>query len=114
LSFTLPASGKLDVSGFVDATGSCPAGPDNCTFETGLYLDGVAIPGTGFSYFVMQGSPTFPCGGSAPFFFGGSGLAASVPAGTHVLSIGYSQTGGPTVDLSFDCEPFLQAVGPYQ
>ena len=111
LSFNLPASGKLDVSGSVDATGTCPAGP-NCSFETGLYLDGVPIPGTGFSNDVPPMGP-IACGGASPFFFGGAGLTTRVPAGSHELSIGYSQTGGDA-DLDFECEPYLQAIGPYQ
>jgi len=113
LAFNLPTSGKVNVNGSIDATGSCPAGPDPCTFETGLYLDGVAISGTGSTIEVPAGSGPFTCGGGSPFFFGGSGMATSVPAGSHQLSIGYSQTGGAAASLSFDCEPFLQAIGPF-
>jgi hypothetical protein len=114
LSFNAPTSGKFEVSGFVDATGSCPAGPDPCTFESGMYLDGVPVRGFVTSSGAQAGSPTFTCGGSSPFFFGGAAITATIPAGQHQLAIGYTQTGGASVTLSFDCEPDIRAIGLYQ
>jgi hypothetical protein len=114
LTLTLPSSGKLAVTGFGEATGSCPSGGGNCVFESGLYLDGVAIAGSNRPPLtVPAGASAASCNGASFFFFGGTSLTATVPAGPHELTIGFTQTSGPDAALTV-CPAQIEAVGPYQ
>jgi hypothetical protein len=38
----------------------CPAGSDNCVFRVGVYVDGIAIPGSGRDVTVVPGTNTSP------------------------------------------------------
>jgi hypothetical protein len=114
LTFDLPAAGKVNLSGSAEATGTCPAGGDDCVFSAGLYLDGRPVPGSGFDgESVPAGESSTDCNGSSSFFFGGAAQMAGVAAGRHTLTVGYRQTAGLPATLTF-CPPYTEATGPYQ
>ena len=114
LTFELPASGKVNLSGSAEATGTCPAAGADCVFSTGLYLDGKPVPGSGFQgESVPAGASSTECNGASYFFFGGATQLVGVAAGRHTLTTGYQQTSGPHAALTL-CSPYFEATGPYQ
>jgi hypothetical protein len=84
-TFTTPTAGNLLAFGtdYPDQQASCPAGSLNCRASLGLYLDGNPVPHSVFSVLIDQNTTrTF----DLPTL---TGLASSVSAGSHRLTIGF-------------------------
>ena len=82
---TTSTAGRAFAFGHVDVTADCPTAVPTvtCSFTVGLYIDGQPVPGsargfdiTAFSTGVEETAELF-------------GIAASAPAGTHHVTIGY-------------------------
>jgi len=111
LTFDLPASGKVRLSGGSAINGSCPGGGADCAFSGGLYLDGQPVPGSGETFTIPAGVTFSGCSVSC---VGPNGEALThVDAGTHTLTAGYKETSGPgATGLSLGT-PTFEAWGPF-
>lgn len=88
------ASGDVFVWGHLDLTADCPSPSPtpNCAYTVGLYMDGQPVPGSAHTVEI----PTFTTAEETADLFG---IATSVPAGTHHVTIGYrTLLHGPTID----------------
>jgi len=61
---------------------NCPAGPSNCSFTAGLYIDGTPIPGSAFT-------ETAVAGGTTPYTLDAVGVAENVSPGPHTIRFGW-------------------------
>jgi hypothetical protein len=79
-------AGRVFAFGHVDVTADCPTAvlTVTCSFTVGLYLDGQPVPGSARSLEIAPFSTGVE--ETADMF----GIAASAPAGTHHVTIGYS------------------------
>jgi hypothetical protein len=76
------SAGQVFVMAKVLVGATCPAGPYNCAFDVGVYLDGDPVPGT-------YGHSLLEHGTSATETFQLFGIAPEVAAGSHALTVGW-------------------------
>jgi Collagen triple helix repeat (20 copies) len=107
-TFNLPAAGTIVAEASVRPGGTCG---NDCRFATGLYLDGNPVPASGFTY-AWYSIDNGTCASSHDSMWGNATID-NVPAGTHTIAVGITQTqGAPIVDAAF-CLPTDSVVGPY-
>ena len=82
-TLTTTTAGSLFTFGHLDVGVNCPPGTFNCDFQSGLYVDGQAVPGTGQFITISSGT-------SQQVVREIFGVATNVPAGTHHISIGWN------------------------
>ena len=82
---TTSTAGRVFAFGHVDVTADCPTAVPTvtCSFTVGLYIDGEPVPGSARSFEITAFSTGVE--ETAELF----GIAASAPAGTHHVTIGY-------------------------
>ena len=91
-TITTPTAGKLFVLGDAPAMNvGCSGSP--CSVDIGLYVDGQPVPGTKRSFSAAAGM-------SQTKSLTISGVTGTLPAGTHTVSFGRTQTSGSVVPFT--------------
>lgn len=92
ITITTPESGALFVFGHARAVLLCDAA--GCTFTHGLYVDGAPVPGSARPVFAEMSPPPIP--------LDTFGLSATLPAGSHTVTLGQKQTSGAAASGTMD------------
>ena len=94
-TITTARPGRLFVFGYARATLGCTAG--NCTDTYGLFVDQVAVPGSGT---VLAADAIAPAEQADISLFGVT--SAPIPAGTHTIQLNFNQSSAANLSSQFN------------